>query len=252
MTILAIDIGNSSICIGCVKDHAVAFSERMNADRSKTELEYAVLCKTVLDLHHVGVSALDGVILSSVVPPLTDLLSAAIGKLTGIKVMTVGSGVKTGIGRLAPQVGADLVVGAVAAAEFYGAPAIIIDMGTATTITAIDKNRNFLGGTITPGVQLALNSLESGTAQLPHIELKAPEKVINMDTASSMRAGVVFGSAGTVDGLLDRFLTEMDTPAAIVATGGIARMIVPYCRHQITLDEHLLLKGLDVLYHKNA
>lgn len=251
MTILAIDIGNSSICIGCVTDHNVAFCERMNADRSKTELEYAVLCKTVLDLHHMDVSALDGVIVSSVVPPLTELLSAAIGKLTGMNVMTVGAGLKTGIGRLEPQVGADLVVGAVAAAEYYGAPAIIIDMGTATTITAIDKNRNFLGGTITPGVQLALNSLESGTAQLPHIELKAPEKVINMDTASSMRSGVVFGSAGTVDGLLDRFLTEMETPTAVVATGSIAPMIVPYCRHEITLDEHLLLRGLDVLYHKN-
>ena len=251
MKILAVDIGNSSICMGCVTDHTVSFAERMNADRRKTELEYAVLCKTVLDLHNTPVSSLDGAVISSVVPPLTDLVAAAIKKLTGIDAMTVSPGIKTGIGKIAPNVGADLVVGAVAAAECYGAPAVIIDLGTATTITAIDEKRNFLGGVIYPGIQLALQSLESGTAQLPHIELKAPQKTIHTDTASSMRAGIVFGSAGAVDGLLDRMLDEMHSPAVIIATGGLAPMVVPYCRHEIILDEHLLLKGLDLIYHKN-
>lgn len=251
MKLLAVDIGNSSICMGCVTDHNVTFSERMNADRRKTELEYAVLCKTVLDLHSVSLSDLDGAVISSVVPPLTEILSAAIKKLTGMEAMTVSPGIKTGIGKIAPNVGADLVAGAAAAAEYYGAPAIIIDMGTAMTVTVIDEKRNFLGGAIYPGIQLALQSLESGTAQLPHIELKAPQKTIHTDTASSMRAGIVFGSAGAVDGLLDRMLEEIPPPAAIIATGGLSHMIIPHCRHQITLDEHLLLKGLDVLYHKN-
>lgn len=251
MKILAVDIGNSSICIGCVTDHQVDFCERMNADRRKTELEYAVLCKTVLDLHSIPVDSLDGAVISSVVPPLTDLLAIAVKKLTGLDTLIISPGIKTGILSLAPNVGADLVVGAAAAVYEYGAPAIVIDMGTATTITAVDGKCRFLGGVIYPGVQIALQSLETGAAQLPHIELKAPAKTIHMDTIGSMQAGAVYGSAGAIDGLLDRMLAEMEKPAAIIATGGLASMIIPHCRHQITLDEHLLLKGLDVLYHKN-
>ena len=249
--ILTVDIGNSNICMGCVSDHQVQFVERMNSDRNKTDLEYAVLCKTVLELHQIDISALHGAIISSVVPPLTDLLRKAIEKLTGIQALVVGAGMKTGINILPQGVGADLVVGAVAAIQFYGAPSIIIDMGTATTMTVVDKNKSFIGGIIFPGVAIALQSLESGTAQLPHIQLKAPQKVIHMDTIESMQAGVVYGNAGAMDALIDRMFDELGYPATVIASGGLAPLIVPHCRHEIIIDDELLLKGLDILFYKN-
>lgn len=249
--ILTVDIGNSNICMGCVKDHQVQFAERMNSDWNKTDLEYAVLCKTVLELHQIDIGMLHGAIISSVVPPLTDLLRKAIEKLTGIQALVVGAGMKTGINILPQGVGADLVVGAVAAIRYYGAPSVIIDMGTATTMIVVDQNRNFIGGIIFPGVALALQSLESGTAQLPHIQLKAPQKVIHMDTVESMQAGVVYGNAGAIDALIDRMFDELGYPATVIASGGLAPLIVPYCRHKVIIDDELLLKGLDILFYKN-
>ena len=249
--LLTVDIGNSNICMGCVKDHQVLFVERMNSDRNKTDLEFAVLCKTVLELHQIDISTLHGAIISSVVPPLTDLLCNAIEKLTGIRAMIVGPGMKTGINILPQGVGADLVVGAVAAIQYYGAPSIIIDMGTATTMTVLDQNRNFIGGIIFPGVAIALQSLENGTAQLPHIQLKAPQKVIHTDTIECMQAGVVYGNAGAMDALIDRMIDELGYPATVIASGGLAPLIVPHCRHDIIIDDELLLKGLDILFYKN-
>lgn len=251
MKILTIDIGNSNICFGCVSDHQVEFVERMHSDRRKTDLEFAVLVKMVLELHKIDIKTLHGAIISSVVPPLTELLAKAVKKLTGLSSMIVGPGMKTGINILSAGVGADLVVGAVAAVEYYGAPAIIIDMGTATTITVVNKNKAFIGGIIYPGVQLALQSLESGAAQLPHIELKAPKKTIHTDTVDAMQAGVVYGNAGAMDSLIDRMLEELGEPATIVASGGLAPLIIPHCRRDIIIDDELLLKGLDLLYHKN-
>jgi len=250
--LLTIDIGNSNICMGCVKDHKVQFVERMNSDRNKTDLEYAVLCRTVMWLHQIDISSLRGAIISSVVPPLTDLISKAIEKLTGIKALVVGPGMKTGINILPQGVGADLVVGAVAAIQFYGAPAIIIDMGTATTMTVIDRNQNFIGGIIYPGVAISLESLESGTAQLPHIQIKAPQKVIHTDTIACMQAGVVYGNAGAIDALIDRMQAELGYETKIIASGGLAPLIVPHCKHDIIIDDELLLKGLDILFHKNC
>lgn len=251
MRILTIDIGNSNICIGCVKDHKAEFVERVYSDRNKTYLEFAVLVKMVLELHEIDITTLHGAVISSVVPPLTGLLNEAIRKLTGIEPLIVGPGIKTGISVLPQGVGADLVVGAVAAIQYYGAPAIIIDMGTATTVTVVDEKKNFIGGAIYPGAAIALQSLEAGTAQLPHIQISAPKKVINMDTADSMRAGVIYGNAGAMDALIDRMEAELGCPAVIVACGGLAPVIIPHCRHEIIVDDELLLKGLDTIYYKN-
>ena len=251
MKILTIDIGNLNICIGCAAEHKVAFVERMHADSVKTDLEYVIGLKMILDLHQVQPDSLDGAIISSVVPPLTDTLSRAVRKLTGLTPMIVGPGLKTGIQILPADTGADLVVGAVAAVQEYGAPAVIIDMGTATTITAVDERKRFLGGVIFPGVELALRSLSSGAAQLPSIQLNAPKKIIATDTIHSMQAGVVYGNAAALDGLLDRMLDELRTPAKIIACGGLAPLIIPHCRHEIVIDDELLLKGLDLLYDRN-
>lgn len=254
MQILTIDIGNTNIVIGCAIDHKVTFVERMHTSNTKTDLEYAIDCHMVLELHKIDADALDGAIISSVVPPLTDKLSAAIRKLTGIEPMVVGPGIKTGINILMDQptqVGSDLVVASVAAIHDYGAPVIVIDMGTATTMTVVDKNRNFIGGLILPGVQIALGSLENATAQLPKIHLKAPSKVIGTNTIDSMQSGLVFGNASAIDGLLDRMMNELGYEATVVASGGLSTLIVPHCKHDIILDDELLLKGLDILFDKN-
>ncbi len=165
--------------------------------------------------------------------------------------MIVGPGIKTGMKILPQEVGADLVVGAVAALEYYSAPAIIIDMGTATTMTVINAEKTFIGGIIYPGIALALQSLESGTAQLPRIQLQTPNKAINTETNRSMQAGVIYGNAGAIDALIDRIQSELGYPACIIASGGLAPLIIPHCKHEITIDDELLLKGLDVLFYKN-
>lgn len=251
MKILTVDIGNSNIVIGCVNDHKVAFVERMNSDRSKTDLEYVIGCKMVLDLHNVPVDSLDGAIISSVVPQLTDLLSVAIQKLTGIVPLVVGPGIKTGVKIRPDGVGADLVVGAVAVLHEYGAPAIIIDMGTATTVTVIDKDETFVGGVIFPGVAGALSSLVASTALLPGIRLQSPDKCIQINTIDCMQSGVVYGNAGAMDGIIDRMFEELGYPAKVIACGGLAPLVIPHCRHDIIIDDELLLKGLDILFYKN-
>ena len=231
MEILTIDIGNTNIVIGCAEDHKVQFVERMHTSNTKTDLEYAIDCHMVLELHKIDAAELDGAIISSVVPPLTDKLSAAIQKLTGITPMIVGPGIKTGINILMDQpaqVGSDLVVAAVAAIHDYGAPVIIIDMGTATTMTVVDKNRNFIGGLILPGVQIALQSLENSTAQLPKIHLKAPAKVIGGNTIDSMQSGLVFGNASALEGLTTNaaHLPEiaLEKPAKLIAGNTVGAM----------------------------
>ncbi|MBR6760651.1 MAG: type III pantothenate kinase [Oscillospiraceae bacterium] len=254
MRILAIDIGNSNIVIGCVKDHKVEFVERVSTQRNQTDLEYAICCHMVLELHKIDPKTLNGAIISSVVPPLTALLASAIRKLTGIESLIVGPGIKTGVNILMDQpaqVGSDLVVAAVAAIHEYGAPALVIDMGTATTLTVIDQHRNFIGGLILPGVQIALQSLESMTAQLPRIHLKAPAKAIGGNTIDAMQSGLVYGNAASIDGLIDRITEEVGYPLTVVASGGLAPLIIAQCRHDIIIDQELLLKGLDLLYYKN-
>lgn len=254
MRILAVDIGNSNIVIGCVNDHKVEFVERISTRRNQTDLEYAISCHMVLQLHNITPDTLGGAIISSVVPPLTTLLSSAIRKLTGIEALVVGPGIKTGLNILMDQpaqVGSDLIVASVAAMQEYGAPVLVIDMGTATTLTVIDKNRNFVGGLILPGVQIALQSLESMTAQLPRIHLKAPAKVVGSNTIDAMQSGLVYGNAASMDGLIERITEEMGYPLTVVASGGLAPLVISQCKHDIIIDQELLLKGLDILFYKN-
>ena len=254
--ILAIDIGNSNIVVGCVQDRDTWCIERISTDLEKTALEYAVLIRTILDLHHVNQDDIDGSILSSVVPALSSTVESAIGKiLPGKRVMTVGPGIKTGL-KIAidnpAQLGADLVVGAVAALNEYPAPLVLIDMGTATTISAIDANRTFRGVCIIPGLRVSMRSLVSNTSQLPLIGLDAPKHVIGTNTIDSMKSGIIYGNADMIDGLIIRMEAELKGTATVVATGGLAQYVIPHCRHHIFYDDGLLLKGLKLLYDKNC
>lgn len=252
--ILAVDIGNTNIVIGCIEREKVYFVERVSTDTAKTELEYVVAFKTLLDLYHIKVEEITGSIIASVVPPLTNIMKSAMSKLLHNEPLVVGPGVKTGLNILMDhpgQVGSDLIVNAVAGLKYYGAPIIIIDMGTATTISVVDEKKNYIGGMILPGVKVSLESLVNRTSQLPRISLEAPKKIIGKNTIDCMKSGIIMGQAASMDGMIDRIWEELGYKAAVVATGGLAGCIVPYCKQKIVYDNELTLKGLNIIYHKN-
>ncbi len=233
----------------------LVMSERISTDHKKTATEYAVLLHTIFEIRGIDPTAVSGAIISSVVPPLTFVLKNAVKMAVGVTPMVVGPGVKNGL-RIRiddpRQLGADMVVGAVGAIRIYGAPLILIDMGTATTISSIDSSGDFRGGVIIPGVNVSLEALVSGTSQLPRISLSAPGSAIGTNTVHSMQSGIVYGQASMLDGMIDRFREEMEGDPKVIATGGLARVIVPYCRHEITLDNELMIKGLKIIYDRNV
>lgn len=252
--ILAIDIGNTNIEVGCIRGDDIIFVERIHTDGTKSELEYAISMKTVLELYGIDRKELDGGIISSVVPPLTNVLRRAAEKVTGREILVVGPGVKTGLDiRIdnPAQLGTGLVVGAVAGIEEYSCPLVIIDMGTATTYTVVNEKKQVMGGMIMPGVGVALDSLISRTSQLPKISLEPPKKFIGSNTVDCMKSGVLYGNAACMDGMISRIEEELGQKISAVATGGMAKYIVPYCRTPIQMDDALLLKGLKLIYRRN-
>lgn len=252
--ILAIDIGNTNIVLGCFEEEKIVFTERLSTKHTSTELEYAINFKNVLEIYGIKPHHISGGIISSVVPSLTNVIKGAIGKLTKNKILSVGPGVKTGLNITMDNpgaVGADLVVGAVAAINEYKAPLLFFDMGTATTISAIDKDKNYIGTVIIPGVEVSLNSLVGGTSQLPKISLEAPKKVLAKNTIDSMKSGIMYSTASYIDGMIDRIEEEMGKVETVIATGGLSGSIVPLCKKEIILDDELLLKGLMIIYNKN-
>ncbi len=258
--IFAIDIGNTNIVFGGIDEKKVYFSERISTDINKTELEYAVIFKNLLEFRDINVEDIEGSIISSVVPPVSQTVKLAAKRVLGKTPLVIGPGVKTGLNILIDNpatLGADMVVGAVAAIRLYQSgeepkPIILFDMGTATTISVIDKKGGFLGGMITPGPRVALESLSSGTAQLPLISLTAPKKVIGTNTIDCMRSGIVYGNAAMAEGLIERIEEELGEKATVVATGGLARVILPYAKQEIIFDDDLLMKGLLFIYRKNT
>lgn len=252
--VLTVDIGNSIIMLGGFVADELVFVGRISADAKKTEDEYATAILNNLSLHSIEKSEIDGAIISSVVPPLNSTLKSAIKSLFGISPLTVGPGIKTGLGircDTPSTVGADLITTAVAVSVLYKTPALIVDIGTATKMTVVNGKGEFIGTSIIPGVLMGLNALSKETAQLPKISLEAPPSVIGKNTVDCMKSGVVFGNASMLDGMIDRINCEMGEPLTVYATGGVASSIIPYCKHEMILDEHLILKGLNILYNKN-
>lgn len=252
--ILAIDMGNTNIVIGCIDNEKIYFEERLSTEKTKTALEYAMGFKTVLELYDISVGEIEGAIISSVVPSLTKVLADAIIKITGKAPFIVGPGLKTGLNIHMDnprQVGSDLIVDAVAGISEYGAPLIVIDMGTATTMSVVDKNKNYIGGVIMPGLRLSVEALASGAAQLYNVGLEAPKQVIGKNTSDCMKSGIVTGNSACIDGMITRMEEELGYPMKVVATGGLAKVVIPLCKHDIVVDDSLLLKGLNVIYQKN-
>lgn len=252
--ILAVDIGNTNIVLGCIEEGKILFEARMATDRLKTSDQYCVEIKSLLSLYDVSPKNVSGSIISSVVPPVLNSIKTAIYKLTGGDCLVVGPGIKTGMNIRMDnplEVGSDLIVASVAAIAEYGAPLLLVDMGTATTVTAVDESGAFIGGCICPGVKISMQALTDRTAQLPGISLDEPEHAIGKNTRDSMRSGIMFGAAAMIDGLLDRMEAEMSGEVKAIATGGLSRYVIPLCRRKLIYDRSLMLKGMWLIYQRN-
>ena len=252
--LLAIDIGNTNIVIGCIKDDEILFKARIATDRLRTSDQYGVEIKNMIETFGVQVSQIDDCIISSVVPPVFNSVRTGVIKVIGKQPMVVGPGLKTGLDiqvDVPSQVGSDRIVIAVAALAEYQAPLILMDMGTATTIEVVEPDNRYVGGIIFPGVRVSLEALTSRAAQLPGISLDQPRNVIGKNTVDCIRSGMMYGTAAMIDGLVERIEDELGHKCTIVATGGLAKFITPYCRREIILEGDLLLKGLNILFKKN-
>ena len=253
--ILAFDVGNTNIVMGTIDKGKIESFVRLRTDSEATSAEYAIKIKDLLNYMKADIPQINGAVISTVVPQLAEILSEAVRGITGCDALVVSNRIDTGLDIRIDEPGSvagDLLVGAVAGKEYYGAPAIIIDLGTATTMSVIDREGAFRGGAILPGVRLGIEALSHGTALLPEISISAPEKAVSTNTADCMRSGAVFGTADMIDGLIDRFEDELGYRCNHVATGGLASAIVSNCRHDIICDDDLLLKGLWTLYEKNS
>lgn len=253
--ILTIDIGNTNMNLGLFDGDTLFMRARLVTERQKTEDQFAVEFTQLFSMHQIPPQQIDGCIISSVVPEITVAVSTAIQWLTKKKPMVLQPGVKTGLNILIDnpaQLGADLAAGAVGASANYPLPAFVIDLGTATKIYAIDKNRGFRGCMIAPGIAISLKALTDTSSLLPTISLEPPKKACGTNSVESMQSGVILGTAAMIDGLLDRFTEELGEPQSILATGGLASFIVPICRHEVQYDGNLILKGLKAIYEKNT
>lgn len=252
--LLAIDIGNTNIVIGIIDNNKITFTGRLATDKIKTADEYALLFSGMINMHNVNISDIDGVILSSVVPPLILTMKRAIKTITGKEITVLGPGTKTGLNIKLDnpaQLGSDQVADAVAVINKYPLPAVVLDMGTATTVSVIDKNKDYLGGLIIPGVRISQDALSSSTSQLPRISLENPKNVIGKNTIDCMKSGAVYGTASMIDGLIDRIEDELNEKVTVIATGGNAESITPVCKRDIIYDRNLLLDGLNIIFKKN-
>lgn len=253
--ILAVDIGNTNIVIGCLEEKNVFFECRVATDKHKTEAEYTVMFKNLLDVYGIDLDKIQGTVVSSVVPPITSAVKNALRFITGHNPVEACMNAKHNIkvnNDNPNELGNDLLVAAVAALKENKPPLIIIDLGTATTISVLDKTGLFQGCVIMPGVKISLEALSARASQLPSISLEAPKCVIGKHTAECMQSGIVYGNAAMLDGMIDRIEEELGEKSTVIATGGLAKIITPNCKHKIICDDELMLRGLWYLYKDNC
>ena len=252
--ILAIDVGNTNIVIGCINDGEICHVFRLSTSIARTADECAADIKSILDFNSIDIGHIDGAAISCVVPPLTRVFKDAVKLLADTDAIIVGAGVKTGLNILIDDpgsLGGDMVATAVGALASYDLPVIIVDLGTATKMYVINKTGGFMGGAIAPGVSLSLTALVAGTSQLPRVPIEAPAKSISANTIDCMKSGAIFGAASMIDGMTERFEAELGERAQIIATGGLADAVYTHCKRKIIHDPHLILHGLAIIYEKN-
>ena len=239
--ILALDVGNSNIVVGVGDTSESMYKGRLTTNKNGTSTEYAIRLRAMLHLYKVSCSDIEGCIISSVVPELTYALVVRHNLDTGLEIAIDDP--KT--------LGADRIVGSVAAMNEYPLPLAVFDLGTATTMDIVDKNRRHLGGAIMTGIKTSLNALSTNASQLPNIEIDTSCSVIGKNTIDCMRSGIIYGNAAMIDGLIDRVEDELGEKLTVIATGGLARTVISHCRHKIIYDEDLLIKGLIIIYYRN-
>lgn len=254
--ILAINSQNTYTYVGCIDEcGTVKHVFHLPTDQNETEFGYAAKIKEICALLCVDLSDIEGAVLSSVVPPITKTLTKAIKLFCNLDTLVVGAGVKTGVHICIDDPGtvaSDLVTAAVAAKENYPLPCVVIDMGTATTITVVNEQGKYVGGAILPGVELSLSALAEKTALLPKIDINTPKNAISSNTVDCMKSGIVYGTAGAIDGMIDRISAELNSSSAtVIATGEYSSAVIPHCCHKITADDTLLLRGLYAIWKRN-
>ncbi|MCM1522991.1 MAG: type III pantothenate kinase [Ruminococcus sp.] len=254
--VLAVDIGNTYTVVGGFdRQGEILFTERISTDHKATDFEYARSFTGVLDMHGAETGDIEGAVISSVVPIVTGNVRSAVKKITGAYPITVGPGIKTGLSIKIDdpaQLGSDLVVGAVAGINLYPCPLVIIDMGTATIMSVINRDKSYIGGMILPGVKISMEALTERTSQLPKIGFEPPRKLIGSNTVECMKSGLLYGSAACIDGMLQRISEELGEQVTAVATGSLAGTVAGLCRSKIICDNDLMLKGLTLIYNKNS
>jgi type III pantothenate kinase len=252
--LLVIDIGNTNIVMGIFQGETLKAHWRLGTRRDKTQNEYGVLVKSLLDLEGIELPEIKGAIISSVVPNLTPILYQSFRLLLPLEPIVVGPGTKTGIPVLVDnprEVGTDRVVNAVAAYSKYGGPLVVVDFGTATTFDAISAKGEYLGGAIAPGIGISMEALFRETAQLPRVELRRPDRIIGKNTVDSIQSGVFFGYVALVDGMARAFKGELGGKPKVIATGGMAPIIAKTSEEIEQVDPWLTLEGLRILFQKN-
>ena len=253
--ILAIDIGNSNIAIGCLDAGRLVCKARLATDLLQTSDQYAIQLKNALELYHVPVGALQGCIMSSVVPTINFTVDHMCRDYLGRAPIQIGPGVKTGINiryENPRELGGDRIANAVACYAFYGGPSIFIDFGTATTFGVLSAKGDFLGGAICPGIKISTEALVSGAAKLPRVELVRPETVIGRNTVTNMQSGIYYGYIGLVENIVRKMKEELGREdVKVVATGGLSRLLAPDTHAIDVFDGLLTLKGLRLIYERN-
>lgn len=253
--LLCTDVGNTNIKFALYENDEIILKLKFATDSRKTEDDFAAELHTVFMINGVDIKILSGSIISSVVPKVTDPLRKAIKKLTDVDTIVVGPGVKSGLDLRIDNpasLGADLLCMCVAAKELYSCPAVVIGLGTATTIMYLNENKCYCGGAITAGVSISLDALTTGGALLPSVDLIPPKKAICTNTEDCIKSGIIFGTACMLDGMIERFNDETGCDSTVIATGGLAKSIVKNCRHDIIINDDLVLEGLRLIYNKNA
>lgn len=252
--ILVVDVGNSNIVLGIYKQRELLHHFRISTSRQSTADEYGILIHNFFQMSHIKTSEIEGIIISSVVPPLVNVLEEMCVKYVGKKPLVVGPGIKTGLNlryENPREVGADRIVNAVAAVDQFKCPLVVVDFGTATTFDCIDGEGNYLGGAIVPGIGISTEALYQRASKLPRIELEKPKKVIGRNTIHAMQAGIIFGYAGQVDGIVERIKEEMKAEPKVIATGGLAELIASETKTIEVVSPMLTLEGLRIIYERN-